>query len=1258
MSTPTQMVAQGGMPSDGDAQMLGSVPRSPDSNRPLNVTDALSYLDAVKVQFTEQPDVYNHFLDIMKDFKSQIIDTPGVINRVSMLFRGNPYLIQGFNTFLPPGYRIELSADPRNADTITVTTPSGTVTQNIPAYGAPVRITREPVITTPAPIVPFPQQPPFGLAPPPVLPVGIGSGSRPPSPTRLAHASELAFAHTTVYSPRTFPPTEAALLGNLGHRGADTIPPGEFNHAIQFLNEIKVRFDDDPETYKQFLEILHAYQKGQKELQDVYAQVQMLFKEAPDLMNEFRDFLPDLAGPSTQPVGLVDILPHPQGGPSAWPQAEAPPPPPDKAAKPPARRRKRAPEKDATGQQKNATGRVVKRAKPNQKPEPQSPKFAPFPAPPSPAMPHAHPVMALPQHMQPGHPHMLQPSVMAPGSNGVSMTPPEELLFFDRTKKALESGGTYEEFLKLLNLFAKDIIDTKTLLERAEIFLDGELMAQFKALLGWDDKHGDVEYGPPGSIRTGPPDPYAARPPDDGQGPSYRRLPESEVRLACSGRGQLEWSVLNDEWVSHPTWASEESGFVAHKKNTFEDTLHRSEEERHEYQVHLEGLSRTIAVLEPLDARIEEMSQEERAQFRLKPNLGGTCPGIYERTIKRVYGRDNVAEIMRALHECPSVSVPVVLKRLKQKDEEWRRAQREWSKTWREVDAKNFYKALDHQGIMFKANDKKNITAKHFVQDIEAVKTAQAKARAAEGGPSWTRGSLGPQLKHELKDIGILQDSLKLIFSFLDHSQATYSQPERRSVERFLRKFVPVLFMLPIHEFNAACGPLEPGHDDDLAEDSVGNDEGEDATKSGRDRNGKRQASLVQSTGVSPGDLRKRLLKTAQERSPRTRPKALASKSAPRTRSASPAPSDGASTAARPRGSKLNQEVDGEEDDPPNPADIWIREVADGSASAVGDPPVTRRPFFANTTFYTLLRLLQLLYSRLHMCKEIGAQLAAQKHASLIANPVAVQLGLDESNGPSVVLAQAVEAVGDCPSGEEPNVLYMYLLDACDKVFDSELDQATFEEHMRWFFGTKAYQVFTLDKVIIAIVKQVQTIMADNKCQELWELLQRTRGDDTTTIHAVIRYRREAERHVGSDDNLYRFDWDMPSKTLQTQLVGLTDASVEEGRTAIGRWKEYVASFVTEYPTEWMPAGRSKGSALFLKRSLMDAAENRDVAEKETGIRIRVCRGTYKLQYEAGTEDVLVRRGEGPARRRLAARQEERRRWLGRQAWAGVGAAA
>ena len=77
----------------------------------LKVEDALSYLDQVKFKFNNQPQVYNDFLDIMKEFKSQSIDTPGVIQRVSTLFKGHPELIVGFNTFLPPGYKIEMQAN-------------------------------------------------------------------------------------------------------------------------------------------------------------------------------------------------------------------------------------------------------------------------------------------------------------------------------------------------------------------------------------------------------------------------------------------------------------------------------------------------------------------------------------------------------------------------------------------------------------------------------------------------------------------------------------------------------------------------------------------------------------------------------------------------------------------------------------------------------------------------------------------------------------------------------------------------------------------------------------------------------------------------------------------------------------------------------------------------------------------------------------------------------------------------------------------
>lgn len=50
-----------------------SLPMGPQSSvsldRPLTISDALAYLDAVKAQFRDQFDVYNDFLDIVKDFK-------------------------------------------------------------------------------------------------------------------------------------------------------------------------------------------------------------------------------------------------------------------------------------------------------------------------------------------------------------------------------------------------------------------------------------------------------------------------------------------------------------------------------------------------------------------------------------------------------------------------------------------------------------------------------------------------------------------------------------------------------------------------------------------------------------------------------------------------------------------------------------------------------------------------------------------------------------------------------------------------------------------------------------------------------------------------------------------------------------------------------------------------------------------------------------------------------------------------------------
>lgn len=132
------------------------------------------------------------------------------------------------------------------------------------------------------------------------------------------------------------------------------------------------------------------------------------------------------------------------------------------------------------------------------------------------------------------------------------------------------------------------------------------------------------------------------------------------------------YSVLNDDWASHPTWASEDSGFVAHRKNHFEEGLHRIEEERHDYDFNIEANAKVIQLLEPVAHQILNLQPHEMGTFRMPAGFGGQSQSIYKRIFKKVYGTEKGNEVTADLFKDPIAVVPVVLARLKQKDEEWR----------------------------------------------------------------------------------------------------------------------------------------------------------------------------------------------------------------------------------------------------------------------------------------------------------------------------------------------------------------------------------------------------------------------------------------------------------------------------------------------------------------------------------------------------------------------------------------------------------
>ena len=389
-------------------------------------------------------------------------------------------------------------------------------------------------------------------------------------------------------------------------------------------------------------------------------------------------------------------------------------------------------------------------------------------------------------------------------------------------------------------------------------------------------------------------------------------------------------SVLNDEWISQPQFASEDAGFLAHKKNMYEEALHRSEEERHEYDFHIEAIHRTIQVLEPLNNKIMQMHPDERASFKLKANLGGVGKAIHQRVIKKIYGREVGQDVWASMQDVPGAAIPRVLERLKQRHEEWKRAQREWDKVWREVDARNYHKSLDHQAVTFKAADKKAITQKAFVSQIEAARDEQRGARASLVDPLLARTRPRHQLEFVLEDPTVLQDTLKLTLSFLDRTQGQISLQDRRKIETFLRAFVPLFFMYESAAFNAAFVPHHEtvdGEQDGEAGEDVEMASANGSTSSSRSRGNKKGGG---------GDLRKKLLKSEQAKSSR-RTRAQEVVSPTPSRFASPAPSDA-------------MQVDGAA---AKPEPLRIEKASSRKKGT----------FYTNTSFYVVLRLLEVKLS-------------------------------------------------------------------------------------------------------------------------------------------------------------------------------------------------------------------------------------------------------------------------------------------------------
>jgi paired amphipathic helix protein Sin3a len=1108
LTSITQSILPDGIPNRSSTSSL---------YRPLNVKDALSYLDDVKNQFSDQAEVYNNFLDIMKDFKSQSIDTPGVIDRVSTLFRGHPNLIQGFNTFLPPGYSIECSFDPSDPNPIRVTTPTGTTTRP-----------------------------------------NVSNKSFPPvGPNALSNAEA---------STRN-------VLGVPGFPGGQDQQAGghiEFNHAITYVNKIKTRFANQPDIYKQFLEILQTYQREQKPIGEVYEQVTVLFANSPDLLDDFKQFLPDTSSQvyqqQQQQFGQKPNGFYPNGQQQLPPVGNFQPPSGTTGLSP--------------GEQQHF-GNQFHMPQADQSPEPKFDQSAP-----KKKKSISEPLAFENNYNQ----HAELSSVRggqakgktAQGKNGIATNPTlvpgvpepmplatsvkssslsEEISFFDKVKKAIGNKQSYNDFLKLLNLFSQDIIDKQTLVERVDGFIGEthpELFNWFKMFVGYEEKPLHIENitFKKHQLELSLCQAY---------GPSYRKLPKAETYMPCSGRDAMCWEVLNDQWVGHPTWASEDSGFIAHRKNQYEEILFKIEEERLEFDYYMESNLRTIQTLEALANRIANMTPEQKANFKLPLGLGHNSQTIYKKVIRKIYDKDRGFEVIDALHENPAIAVPIVLKRLKQKDEEWKRAQREWNKVWREMEQKVFYKSLDHLGLTFKQADKKLLTVKQLVSEISTVKVEQQNKRLHPLTPKPQE-----QLNYKFEDNSVLIDILRLSGAFINKS-SNYSASDRERLEQFFHSFMSLFFGIDADEIDKVAIPKE----------KTENEQEESTTSQGSQP----ETSQVQRKRGREVDLLRDVLKR---------------KTKSRKEDRNDAPS-----------SQVEESDDQElSDELEKSSELWIK-TANTKLSLkdenVQEEKRLKYNFFCNTTIYVFFRHLTTLYERLFEVKQmndiVGKELRSRKTPQF-----AKDLNL---------LSHQLEDMGVEISGKRD--CYQQVLELSSKLIEGEVEHQWVEEALRQGYRNRAYKLYTIDKVVQAMVKHMYSIITDSKTSEMVVSYETDRSKPVSSAKEQILYRMQVRSLMGADENMFKITYKESDASVNIQFVGLDDLTLNEHENAEERYNYYVTSYIMSNPTEGVPA--SKLNMPFSRAFIDNVDEDQCEGYVNLELKVSICENSYRLFFESGSHD-------------------------------------
>lgn len=224
--------------------------------------------------------------------------------------------------------------------------------------------------------------------------------------------------------------------------------------------------------------------------------------------------------------------------------------------------------------------------------------------------------------------------------------------------------------------------------------------------------------------------------------------------------------------------------------------------------------------------------------------------------------------------------------------------------------------------------------------------------------------------------------------------------------------------------------------------------------------------------------------------------------------------------------------------------------------------------------------------------KNIDAEFKANPEKAKRENQAAIELGVSSTrfeckNNGSILctlcttLKMSYPYLSCLPAAIDMDFSQSYydaLLDLIDKFFEGELDQQSFEECSRYIFGTKAYMMFTIDKLVHVLAKQIHTLVTD---ETSIALLAEGRVFDLTSTRNVFELNKQAEVLIGKDENVYQANFvsvelrllislltnfsnpvsqDANKRVLIIQLLGKDDYS--DDTKAEDQYESYVASYM------------------------------------------------------------------------------------------------